>query len=139
MMKRWTRRVGLVMQGVGFSIILHDLMSWLEGQGAHGGFVWGVGLLLIGSYIAPLQKKVKTTEALDISEIEYKLIYKEHDGKLWRYISLPDLNDERAKAQANEGYAQYIGSGFRQAVVKPGTKEWRDYYINKRKNRRTKK
>lgn len=131
--------IGLVLNAIGSGIIITDMLSWLDGDGFNSSsLITAVLMILIGSYLITLRPVREETEPLDLSEIDFKVIYKEHDGKLWRYISLPDDGEAIAEAQANESYA-YIGGGFRQSVVKPGSAEWWDYYINKRKNRRTRR
>ncbi len=116
------------MRGVAVSLILFDLMKWLNGNEPSSSIWWGAGLLLLGSWLAPKEKFIDPGP-IDISEIDFKVIYKEHDGKLWRYITLPDSD---AKAEAKAKGLTYWKGGHRQAVVEEGTPEWKDYYKKKK-------
>ncbi len=117
------------MQFVGASLILLDLITWLDGDLVGTNSFWiGAGLLLVGSFIAP-KKESFTSESIDISEIEFRVIYKEHDGKLWRYTSLPGgLSDEVRDAAIS---ASVVKASFRQVEIRKGTPEWNDYYEEK--------
>ncbi len=119
------------MQGVAVSLILLDLMKWLNGNEASSSIWWGAGLLVVGSLLAPKKKFIEVPDPgpIDISEINFKVLYKEHDGKLWRYISLPDSN---ARAEAQEMGRTHWKGGFTQAVVKKGTPEWIEYHKQQR-------
>lgn len=116
------------MQFVGASLILLDLITWLDGDLVGTNSFWvGAGLLSAGSFIAPNKKKM--TEPVDISEIDFKVVYKEHEGKLWRYTSLPEgLSDEVRDAAIS---ASVVKASFRQVEVRRGTPEWNDYYEQK--------
>lgn len=128
------------MQFVGASLILLDLITWLDGDLVGTNSFWiGAGLLSAGSFIAPNKKKM-TNEPVDISEIDFKVVYKEHDGKLWRYTALPGgLSDEVRDAAIS---ASVIKASFRQVEIRRGTPEWNDYYegrmtlLSKQKERR---
>ena len=117
------------MQFVGASLILLDLITWFDGDLVGTGSFWvGAGLLTAGSFIAPNKKKMPK-EPVDISEIDFKVVYKEHDGKLWRYTSLPaGLSDEVRDAAIS---ASVVKASFRQVEVRRGTPEWNDYYEEK--------
>lgn len=125
-MKRTGWLLGRGMQFTGASLILLDLITWLDGDLVGTNSFWiGAGLLSAGSFIAP-KKESFTSESIDISEIDFKVVYKEHDGKLWRYTALPgDLSDEVRDAAISATVSKY---SFRQVEIRMGTPEWRDYY-----------
>jgi len=120
------------MQFTGASLILIDLITWFDGDLTGTNSFWvGAGLLSAGSLIAPNEKKEEsfTSESIDISEIDFKVIYKEHAGKLWRYTSLPgDLSDEVRDAAISASVAK---ASFRQVVIEEGSFEWDKYYHEK--------
>ncbi len=117
------------MQFTGASLILLDLITWLDGDLTETNSFWvGMGLLSAGSLIAP-KKDSFTSEPIDIGEIDFKVIYKEHDGKLWRYTSLPaDLSDEVRNAVRSPTVEH---NSFRQVEIRRGTPEWNDHYKDK--------
>ena len=128
-MKRTWWLLGRGTQFIGASLILLDLITWLDGDLVGTNTFWiGVGLLVTGSMMAP-KKEEFISESIDISEIEFKVVYKEHDGKLWRYTSLPgDLNDEVRDAAILASVAR---ESFRQVEIRRGTPEWNDFYEQK--------
>lgn len=127
-----SRFIGRSMQLVAASLILIDLMRWLNGEGSSSNFfVTAVAFLVLifGSYLAP-KKEFIDPGPVDISEIDFKVIYKEHDGKLWRVIKLPD-KDAREEAMRTMTHPAWKG-GYRQTVVEKGTPEWKEYYRKKK-------
>lgn len=123
------------MQFTGASLILLDLITWFDGDLTGTNSFWvGAGLLSAGSLIAPNEKKEEsfTSESIDIGEIDFKVIYKEHAGQLWRYTSLPDVltgkGMENHEAVIPASVAKYA---FRQVVVEEGSPEWEKYYRDK--------
>jgi hypothetical protein len=126
----WWLSVG--MRAVGSSIMLIGLMSWLEGEGFSASSLFTALLLIfVGSYFSTPKPKKVPDEPVDLNDlvpgIDYRLIYKEHDGKLWRYISV--YGPDHKRMLAGEVASSQGASSTRE--IKPGTSEWHEYYDKK--------
>lgn len=122
--------LGIGLNTFGSAIIITDLLSWLEdGDGfSTSSLVTAVVMILIGSWLTTFKPVKIEPVDLDLSDVDfdYRLIYKEHDGKLWRYISVhgKDLEGTHGSVTRRQGASSTT-------EIKPGSAEWLEYYTKK--------